>query len=130
MGTRSRLECWKDASYKATTLPADAQKEKCLVHGTVRGSPGGDLRVAHAWVEHGELVWEPQGDEWWPHGVWENMAEAITYASYTVQEAAGMIVERRSFGPWDKDLIGLSDCAFPAAAERRFRETFRVEDEE
>jgi|GEM_PF-2464315 len=74
-----------------------------LVHGHIRDADNPDNPgVDHAWVEHGELVWEPALDEWLPKGYFYNQFTAEPRARYTQDAVRRSILREKQWGPWDE----------------------------
>jgi len=70
-----------------------------LVHGTIVGGMPART-IAHAWVEFGDEVYEPQhGDTWKKEEFYGNF-KAVSGKVYRTEDALIKAVLYKSYGPW------------------------------
>jgi hypothetical protein len=74
-------------------------KNWTLVHGTITASDG---IVGHAWLEQAGWAYDPVLDRLSQVSTYRMMRGAKTKRRYSAPEAAGMMVQHKSFGPWTK----------------------------
>ena len=79
--------------------------DRTLVHGIVAGQGKlKGIRYGHAWIEHGDIVYDPSLDKRFPL-VWYYAVGQIEYVvKYDFKEARTMILLEGTYGPWDKEI--------------------------
>ena len=74
-----------------------------LVHGTY-DPLGAGLALPHAWVEIGEVVaFDPVEQRFFDRAAYYEMARAVPQAVYGAKEAARLMFEQDSYGPWHEE---------------------------
>lgn len=103
-------ECFSYANKKALDLDMEGE-EATVVHGTVT-HPWDNNSYEHAWVEHGDKVYDWQtmvahsskyAGNGWPREAFYNIWKPINTISYTPLEATRMMIKTKSHGPWTEE---------------------------
>ena len=83
-----------------------------LVHGEVNGPPTETPRIDHAWLECGEIVFDPVLNTSMPRERYARIYKAVALVRYTWRQAAHQGVEAGHYGPWHPTL-GLPHAGRP-----------------
>jgi len=86
--------------YELSGQYAMAHDDAVLVHGSIQG--GGNPRIGHGWVEHGDSIYEPISNELWHPVVFKAMFKAQVDAKYTNSEWKAKALDTGHWGPWGK----------------------------
>lgn len=99
--TNSRLGRCYELAWKVVAY--NPQLECRLVHGRlVNPDParGRLAEVDHAWVEHGDLVFDAVLVRWYLRDDFYTRFQASVYATYTFKQAGAHALRTRHYGPW------------------------------
>ncbi len=78
----------------------DSGDEWVLIHGEANG-PGG--RSDHAWLQSGDMVYDPVADREIPLAVYLTKYGGNEHRRYTKMQAAKMVSDCSVWGPWTLD---------------------------
>lgn len=81
---------------------AQNNPDSTLVHGTI-WSPVLKTWMGHAWVEHGDVVYEPTTDKMIPGFVFNHLVIQKNLRKYTFTQTVKRAVETENYGPWEKE---------------------------
>jgi hypothetical protein len=102
LGRRQDGECYTTAGRYVALGPALRGREGAvLVHGVVRGGPGGRWRIGHGWaITPSGAVYDGVLGGFFDRDEYYEWAEAKEERRYTAREARKMIVEHGNWGCW------------------------------
>jgi hypothetical protein len=99
-------KCFKFAFLSLLEMREAEIIDITLVHGVVTGyhrdrvESGHELRIAHAWVERGDMIYEATADTVLPASAYYQYADAVAERRYTFEEARMLYLVHETFGPW------------------------------
>lgn len=89
----------KGRCYELAFKSAEQAKDWSVVHGEVDGPPHIG-RIGHAWLELGDMVYNPTDDRFYPCWLFRMKLYAVPIVSYTISTACAMAARFGHFGPW------------------------------
>ena len=100
-------QCFKFALLSLVSLQEEGRDANAtLVHGVISGyhrdriEPGHEIRIAHAWLEQDDWVFEATADIWIPSPDYYRMVDAAAERRYSYEQARAMCLLTSSIGPW------------------------------
>jgi hypothetical protein len=81
-------------------MDAPRQSEWLLIHGTVESPLFG--QIGHAWLrsQSQSRVYDPDHDQIWDSDEYARVLGAVEVVSYTMTEAAQLMLAHNHLGPW------------------------------
>jgi hypothetical protein len=101
-------QCFKFALLSLLELWNEGIDDATLVHGVITGyhrdrkEAGHELRLAHAWLERGDMVYEATADVVLPLADFYQDIQAVAERRYSAEEAGTLSLMLSTFGPWHK----------------------------
>jgi hypothetical protein len=99
-------QCFKFALLSLVEMWNVGLRDATIVHGVITGyhrdrvEAGYELRIAHAWLERGNVVYEATADMVIPLAVYYRDADAVAERRYSAEEAMLNSTLFSAFGPW------------------------------
>lgn len=98
--------CFEFAFGALMAMREDGIRDATLVHGVITGyhrdrvEAGHEMRIAHAWVEQGDGLYEATADMWFHLDVYYRDAGAVVERRYSAEEAMLNRFLFSTVGPW------------------------------
>jgi hypothetical protein len=100
--------CFEFALLSIVAMWELGMHDAVLVHGVITGyrrdriESGHELRLAHAWVERGDMVYEPTADVVLPLADYYRDIDAVAERRYSAEDAILCRLMFSTVGPWHK----------------------------
>ena len=98
--------CFEFALLSLIEMWDAGMHDGALVHGVITGyhrdrvESGHELRLAHAWVERGDMLYEATADMIFPLADYYRMVDAVAERRYCAKEAMFNRIVCSTVGPW------------------------------
>jgi hypothetical protein len=99
-------QCFKFALLSLVQMWDEGVRDAALVHGVITGyhrdrkEAGHEVRLAHAWIERGNMVYEATADMIFPLAEFYRDVQAVAERRYFAVEAGTHSLLCGTFGPW------------------------------
>jgi hypothetical protein len=99
-------QCFKFALLSLVEMWDAGVRDATLVHGVITGyhrdhvEPGHEIRIAHAWLERSDMVYEPTADVIFPLADYYRCVDAVAERRYFAEEAMLNRFLFSTVGPW------------------------------